>query len=65
MKEPNILTVLKFAVMENDSSLIAMMETERMVMVVTQIVRLKKSGIVKVDQVSKLALVSTINLQDQ
>lgn len=53
-KELNILTVLKFAVTEEDSSLIVMMETKRKAMAVTKIVKLKKDGIVKVPLLSEL-----------
>ncbi len=57
IKELNILTVLKFAVTEEDSSLIVMMETKRKAMVVTKIVKLKKDGIVKVPLLSELVFV--------
>lgn len=56
-KELNILTVLRFAVMEEDSSLIVMMETKRKAMAVTKTVKLKKDGIVKVQLLNELVFV--------
>lgn len=47
----NILIVSKFVVMVRDLNLIVMMVTRKMEMAVTQIVRLKKDGIVKEDLV--------------
>lgn len=47
----NIRIVSKFVVMVRDLNLIVMMVTRKMEMAVTQIVRLKKDGIVKEDLV--------------
>ena len=58
------LTALKSAVMERDSSLTAMMETQELVMVAMTIVRLKRDGLVKVDQALRLALALNMLHQD-
>lgn len=60
----SIRTVLRSAVMGEDSSLTAMTVTRRMVTVAMITARLKPVSTAKVDQVSKLVLASTTSHQD-